>query len=400
MALLAGLREVCLHVIRAGRTLEVLQVAADARDICDVVVVVDVALRALQSCMRSRKWESTVRVIERSRLPGCGVVASLAGLGESLLHVIGIICVLEILQVATHARRIRQVVVIVDVALRALHGGVRAGQSESHCTVIEAGGNPCRRGVTLLAGLRESRLHVVGIRRALEIFQMAAHAGCRRTFELIIDVALVALQRRVRADQGKAGVLQMVKIDSEPVVHRRVALFAGSRESRGGVRRTGCVLVIGGVAGIALRRQSQKLAGSRSFVAGLAVQRRVRADQREAILVLLHLLDRDVPSLHGVALLAARAKLTAMNVSVAVGALRAHVSKDHLGMALGASHTFMHTAQRKLGLVVIKLRHVADRLPTRRSVTILAGKIQTAMWTARRGIGLVCCLLRRRDRKQ
>jgi hypothetical protein len=45
-------------------------------------------------------------------------------------------------------------------------------------------------------------------------------------------------------------------------------------------------------------------------------------------------------------------------------------------VALDALHLFVHAAQRIFRLVVIKLRHRADRTPARRRVAILAGNRQ------------------------
>ena len=71
MALLAGGRKAGMR----HRTLRVVVVGLVARDACgvgDVVVVVDVAIRALpgRHSMRTRKRESGLRVVERRRLPG------------------------------------------------------------------------------------------------------------------------------------------------------------------------------------------------------------------------------------------------------------------------------------------------------------------------------------------
>jgi len=65
---------------------------------------------------------------------------------------------LEILQVATDARCVlrRQVVVVVDMALRALHGRVRTAQGKSSGRVIERRIIPRRRRMALLARLRET----------------------------------------------------------------------------------------------------------------------------------------------------------------------------------------------------------------------------------------------------
>lgn len=46
MALIAGLREIPGHMVRVGRALKVLQVAGHARRTGQVVIVVDMAIRA------------------------------------------------------------------------------------------------------------------------------------------------------------------------------------------------------------------------------------------------------------------------------------------------------------------------------------------------------------------
>ena len=56
------------------------------------------------------------------------------------------------------------------------------------------------------------------------------------------------------------------------------------------MRRIRSFLPIGQMAGIALRRESQKHSGRRLFMAGIALHRRVRAKQWEAILVVAYLL--------------------------------------------------------------------------------------------------------------
>jgi hypothetical protein len=60
------------------------------------------------------------------------------------------------------------------------------------------------------------------------------------------------------------------------------------------------------MARVALRRHCDELAVGRAFMAGIAVHGRVRSGQRKAIVVLLDLLDRDLPSADGMALLAVR----------------------------------------------------------------------------------------------
>jgi len=118
-------------VIGISRALEILQVAACASRVRagQVVVVVDVALCTLDGRMCAGQREAGSRVIEgRIQPAGCGV-ALLTGLRESRTDVVRIGRALEILQVAACASRVRagQVVVVVDVALRALHGRMCPG---------------------------------------------------------------------------------------------------------------------------------------------------------------------------------------------------------------------------------------------------------------------------------
>ena len=72
------------------------------------------------------------------------------------------------------------------------------------------------------------------------------------------------------------------------------------------------------MAGIAVRREPRELSGCAALMARDAINRCMCSDQREAIFVSAYGLQRHVPADHTVALLAIRAKLPAVNVSVAV----------------------------------------------------------------------------------
>lgn len=99
--------------------------------------------------------------------------------------------------------------------------------------------------------------------------------------------------------------------------------------------------------------------------------------------MLLHGLQRDLPAFYRVALLALRAELPAVNIGMAVRALRAHVGEDQARVTQAALHGFMHAAQRIACLVMVEFRKIADRLPTGEGVTILASLVQRAVRTAR-----------------
>jgi len=105
----------------------------------------------------------------------------------------------------------------------------------------------------------------------------------------------------------------------------------------------------------------------------------VGAYQREAVEMILNGLYRDVPAVHGVALLAVGAKLPPVNVGVAVRAFGTHVREHQLGVALNALNFFMHPAQRIAGFVVVKFRDAADGFPTGGGMAIFARDVQRAV---------------------
>ena len=138
-------------------------------------------------------------------------------------------------------------------------------------------------------------------------------------------------------------------------------------------------LVVRRMAGIAIRRQGLELAGRSTLMAGIAIDRGVRPGEWKAIVMLLHLLNRNHPSPHRVALFAIRAQLPLVNVSVAVLAARPHVRKYLLHVTLRASHRLVHAPQRIPGLIVIELGNGSDRFPGVSGVAVLAGNIQVAV---------------------
>ena len=92
-------------------------------------------------------------MIEGRGLPSCSVVASFATLREAGGHVIGIVCLLKILQVARRAGRVGagQIEIAVDVALGAGNAGVSACQRKPGRRVIEMDVHPIVHSVTGLA---------------------------------------------------------------------------------------------------------------------------------------------------------------------------------------------------------------------------------------------------------
>ncbi len=136
----------------------------------------------------------------------------------------------------------------------------------------------------------------------------------------------------------------------------------------------------------------------------VAGQSGVSADQGEPVLVLLDVLDGNLPAFDRMAFLAVGSELSAVDIGVAVSARVANVRKHQFGVALSArAHGRVHATQRISGLAVIKIRHRTNWFPTRTGVAGLARKSERTVGTS--GRGLVRPLLagrqeRRRQSKQ
>ena len=362
-------------------------VATDARRVGDAVVVVDVAIGApsRRHRVRARQRKRRLRVIECRWLPGRRRMAQLAGLREAARHMIRIRRSLEVFQVARHARRTGQVVVAVDVAIGALprRHCVRAGQCEVDHRVIECRRRPGHRRMALLTSRREVRCHVIRIRRPLEIFQVARNASVAAQVVVVVDVAVRTLPRRhrVTARQGKSH-RRVIEFRVQPIVGP-MAGIAGGRELGRDVIRICCRCEICLMAGIASRRHRLEFAARRSLMTGIAIYRRVRSRQREPVVMLLDLLNGNLPAAHRMALLAICSQLPLVNVGMAVLAALPHVREHRLDVALHARHRLVHSSQRILRSVVIEFWNRANRTPSVRGVAILARHVQISMWAVR-----------------
>jgi len=236
--------------------------------------------------------------------------------------------------------------------------------------------------VALLAGLGETSGDVIGVGCPLKIFQVARDARRGRQVVIVIDVAVSAKARGhgVRSVEGKAG-RGMIEFRVEPAVGA-VALFACDGELSRHMIGIDGALEVRGMAGITIRGHGLELAVGSAFVAGIAIDGGVRSSQRKAVIMLLHLLDGDVPSAHGVALLAVGAELAFVNIGVAILAALPHIGENHLHVTLGAGHRLVHAAQGIAGVIVIELGDGANGTPRGGGVAILARDVQIAVRTA------------------
>ena len=197
-----------------------------------------------------------------------------------------------------------------------------------------------------LASRRESGLGMRGIVRLVEVGQVAANARRRRAHELATGMAGIAIQGGMCADQRESRELHVIELRAHPVVHG-MALLARHRvySQRDVINACGLgVDEVSLVARVASRRKALKLTNRRTLVARIAIDRGMRPDQREAIHVLIDLLNRNIPALDGVTLLAVGAHLCLVNVRVALAALRSDIREDGLGVALRAGNALVHSA--------------------------------------------------------
>ena len=338
--------------------------------------------------MRAGEGERSFVVIELRTRPAGRAVAYRAVGRESRLHVVGIRRALEIFHVTSGARSGRSCESAIGVTLLAGHAGVRSGQGKLREGVVIEGRRLPRRGrVAGLARGRKCSSYVIGILCAGKILLMTSKAGRGRARKAPTCVAGSACQLRVRSGQRKSCELQVVEAGAEPGIHPVALLARGGKSRLHVIGRRGRLVALG-VAGVAIGGQTDELPRCRAFVAGIAVEHGMRAHQRKAVLVVLNRLDGNVPALHRMAALAIRAELATVNVSVAVPALVADIRKNGFGVALRAGHVLVHAAKREARFVVIELRDVADRLPRRECVAVLAGNRQRSVRAARiTGIG-------------
>ena len=277
---------------RIGRVVVVGQVAVDARRAGQVVVIVDVAIGASpwRNRMGARQWESGLRVIELAIRPLDGVMAEFAGGRESRMRH-RTVRTIEIVLVARNASRVRDVVVVVDVAVGAgsWRNRMRARQRESGLRVIEFAVRPLDGVMAVLASGREA-----GVRhrtlRAIEVVLVARNAGRVGDVVVVVDVAVGARPRRDRMGSSERPTgLRVIELAIRPL-DGVMALLAGGGEA--GVRhRTLCAIEVVLVARNAGRVRDVVV------VVDVAVRARpwrdgVRSGQRETSLRVIELAIR------------------------------------------------------------------------------------------------------------
>lgn len=118
-------------MVGVSRALVVLHVTSRARAAGQAVVAVHVTLGTRQVGVGSGQCEPRAGMVEGGISPGGGAVAALASLRDRGLNVIRIGRALIVLQMARDTCGVGEVVISVDVTLRALQWDVRPGQGEA-----------------------------------------------------------------------------------------------------------------------------------------------------------------------------------------------------------------------------------------------------------------------------
>jgi len=366
------------------------------------VIVVDVALGAGRGHMSAGERKARDGMVERVHVrPGDRVVTLRAirgGKGRARRGVNGIVGGLPGGEVAASvpavSRSRLQIVVVVDVALRALQIRVAVGEREARGAVIKNYVGPGRRVVAVRA-IRDAEgrasawvRRVVSLLPGGEVAAGVAAVSCRDLEMIVVaDVALLARHVGVPESQREVDRRRSViaiEACTEPAIEGLVAgLAATGREVGGilGVRRIGGVLPIFEVTRLAVGGQAVENADGGLLMAVIALHGRVCAEERKSILVFFYLLRSDGPTLDGVALGTIGAHLAAVNVAgfVAVRAIFSNVREDGLDVALDALNFFVHAAEGIIGFVVIEFRDRANGAPTCGSVTVLTGDCEGAV---------------------
>lgn len=240
---LRGVARVC-----AGVVISLMTADAGCRQSRVVVVYVAVCTFARRHHVRSGQRECGVVVVERRIRPRHRVMAHGARCREACGGVRRIIGRCVILLVAGVTRSASQVVVAVDVAIRALtrRYSVRSGQREPRGRVVKLAMAPEHCVVTTLAGGRETGMGN-GSCGASIIFLMAGVTRGAIQRVVVVDMAIGALSRwhGVGSSQRESGAV-VVECRIQPG-SRVVTRSAGLWEVRSGViwiRRTLVILQV------------------------------------------------------------------------------------------------------------------------------------------------------------
>lgn len=121
-----------------------------------------------------------------------------------------------------------------------------------------------------------------------------------------------------------------------------------------------------------------ELANRADFVAGVTIDSGVSSEQRETILMLIDVVNGNLPSVGVVAEFTFGAVFPAMKVSMAVLALLRSIAEDEILVTVGALHFCVTAVQREFRPRMGELKFGAKWLPALCGVTVLARSVELA----------------------
>jgi len=345
------LRETRCHVIWIRGFPEIREMASSARCRSSLENVVGVALDAFDGLVRASERKRGFVVIEARALPLSRGVAGIARGGESGSRMIWIRGCVELLEMAGGAVLGRACELVVDVTLSALHGGVRAGQSEGRLAVIEGRAFPLRGGMADIALGGEARRRVIGIRSFVEILQVTARAVLRHSPELAARVARCARHGGMRAGEFELADV-VIELGVLPVRGRMTGVALGGDVALR-VRRVCGLLEVRQVATRAINGRALE---SVVHMAGGTLHGLMRAGERErsAVVIERRSLPTDIRVTGGAIVRESRGGMR----RVLRGAVICHVATEAIGgsaceapahMTGDARETRVSAKQRKFG---------------------------------------------------
>jgi hypothetical protein len=189
MARLARLREPRGRMVGIGRLLEIWKMAGGTRRSEPRELSAYVAARTCSGRVLTGQREFRGVVVKYGSCPLRRRVTGFAGLREARRDMVRIGRLLEVRQVAGRASCSESAELTADMATCARCGSMFSGQRELRGIVIEHRPCPLRRCMARFAGLRKARRRMVGIRRLLEVRQVAGPACGAKSAELAADMA-------------------------------------------------------------------------------------------------------------------------------------------------------------------------------------------------------------------
>jgi hypothetical protein len=171
-------------------------------------------------------------------------------------------------------------------------------------------------------------------------------------------MTLFTIELRMRADQGKSGGTRVV--EPAPPTVGCVTGFTPGREAGSLMIRVFSGTVIIEMAGRAVGAEPTVQAGSRVFMATLALNGGMRAPERKPIFVPIRFLLDLLPSSNAVAFLAVAPIQTAMYVRMTVCAAHPDIGEDESGVARSAAQLRMLPLKGIAGGAVVEIRRRTD----------------------------------------